>query len=326
VQTKQQVPVSQTSKKGQKGKGKRTVPEPEIIWDQYVSAEEDEPRGKGGRKRDPDIYRLALPCYHKDDISRKHKLARCLGMQFGCDVTMVWPRQKIRWQKHFADCKYIPSLEQQEANSKMAESAPSVQLAHLGSGNAPVSKKVRIDSTIRHPEATAGVPTMSDEEPGPTTKLKPSLQPSVLGLAKKAKRDQVTLQLDLDVLRWICVSGTPPYRVDLPEWKTMWLHANPNYTPASSSRLVDYHLPRECAHIRMVQIEELKKCTNLSLTFDGNTTRLPQSIYTIHVITADRHVYLFEGHGASDQSHTADHLWREVKAVSLSLGVSWFGY
>ena len=121
------------------------------------------------------------------------------------------------------------------------------------------------------------------------------------------------------MLTWICVSGTPPYRVDLPQWKTLWLHANPLYTPASSSKLVDYHLPQEAAKIHAIQISELQQEDNLSLTFDGNTTRLPQSVYTIHVITPKRREYLFEGNEASDTSHTADHLWGVVKGVRILL-------
>jgi hypothetical protein len=74
-------------------------------------------------------------------------------------------------------------------------------------------------------------------------KPEPVKQPSVYGLTRKAKIDQITLQLDLDILRWICISGTPPYQIDLPQWKTIWEHANPVYTPASSSKLIGYHLP-----------------------------------------------------------------------------------
>jgi hypothetical protein len=47
-------------------------------------------------------------------------------------------------------------------------------------------------------------------------------------------------------------------------------------------------------------------------------TQLPQSIYTIHVITSDRHVYFFDGNEASDQSHTGEHLWKCMKDVSCA--------
>jgi hypothetical protein len=96
----------------------------------------------------------------------------------------------------------------------------------------------------------------------------------------------------------------------------MWAHAVPSYTPASSSKLEEYHIPSEAALVRSKQLEHLCTCVNLSITFDGQTTRRPESVYTIHIITSNRLVFLFDGNEASDESHTANHLFSVLDNVS----------
>jgi hypothetical protein len=124
-------------------------------------------------------------------------------------------------------------------------------------------------------------------------KFKADSQPSIVALSRKAKAEQITLQLDLDVLTFIVISWVPPSIIDLPAWKNMWLHAVPHYTPTSATRLVDYLLPRECSHVWTIQLSQLRKLDNLTLTFDGNSTRTQDSIYIVHITTPDHVTYLF---------------------------------
>ncbi|KII84265.1 hypothetical protein PLICRDRAFT_358654 [Plicaturopsis crispa FD-325 SS-3] len=152
-------------------------------------------------------------------------------------------------------------------------------------------------------------------------KFSPSAsQPSVLALSRKAKAQELALQLDVDILKFVCVSGMPPKRVDLQEWKTIFLHAAPTYTPVSSTTMEDTQLPRECARVKTLQLRRLQKCENLSLTFDGITTRAQESIYTWHVTTEERETHLFEGNVASGDSHTAEHLWAVGKELMDEIG------
>jgi hypothetical protein len=65
-------------------------------------------------------------------------------------------------------------------------------------------------------------------------------------------------------------------------------------------------------------INELKQHYNLSLGFDGGTTKGKQSIYTVHVTTADREVYLIKGDEASGFSHTGAHICKLILGVSSS--------
>ena len=144
------------------------------------------------------------------------------------------------------------------------------------------------------------------------------MQPSVQHISKKARMNQLANQLDADIVKLFCVGGIPPSKADLPQWKTMWRHAAPMYEPASASKLEEYLIPTEAAFVRTKQLEHLQTCNNLSMTFDGETTRLPESVYTVHVITPDRRVFLFEGNEASDESHTAEHIFKVLDDVSIS--------
>ena len=78
------------------------------------------------------------------------------------------------------------------------------------------------------------------------------------------------------------------------------LAASSNYKSLSSRTFVDSLIPQEVAFIKPQQVELLKTCNNLTISFDGQTTASLQSIYTIHVITLDRRVFLMKGNEASD--------------------------
>lgn len=275
---------------------------------------------------DPRLKKISLPCYRKDDVERKHKLARCLRMKKGCSQMYAWPRQKAQILAHAADCLYLAEVENmadviEGINLSMGTEAPSVKLANMKRKyreppDAAAPKKPRIDQGVGIGSTVADGPSLnlskSSVDHPQKFKADSDLQPSVVTLSRKAKAEQITLQLDLDVLTIIVISGVPPSIIDLPAWKNMWLHAVPNYTPTSATRLVDYLLPRECSRVRTIQQSQLRKLDNLTLTFDGNSTRKQDSIYTIHIITPDRVAYLFEGNSQSNKSHDADHLWSVV--------------
>jgi hypothetical protein len=142
-------------------------------------------------------------------------------------------------------------------------------------------------------------------------------QPSIYGKVKEQGRKKLKEQLDYDTMCLVCVGGIPPTTVDLPEWKKLWRDGNSDYEPASSTTLVDTYIPQEACRIESHTLEYLQTCDNLTITFDGGTTRLPQSVYTIHIITPDRQVFLIEGNEASAESHTGHSLYLVLKRVSL---------
>lgn len=234
----------------------------------YEDLPEPLPRGPGGRPSDPRLKVLAIRCCKKDD-PKKDNVFRCAGTTEGC--TTAWKcknRIKQRILVHASTCEHLPRELRQKLDGSLASKAPSAKVeSHQVLDVAPT------------------VPTaQSSSSKTPSQKSIPC-QPSVIQMSRKARIQQLSTQLDADIVQLFCVGGLPPSKVDLPEWKTMWKHAVPDYVPASASTLEEYHIASEASFVRTKQLEHLRICNNLSITFDGQTIRLPQSVYTIHIIT-----------------------------------------
>lgn len=74
------------------------------------------------------------------------------------------------------------------------------------------------------------------------------------------------------------------------------------------SLIADKHIPGEAARVRKLSIEFLKTRFNLTISYDGGTTKRPQSAYTVHFTTPDGRSFLIEGEESSDSSHTGEHI------------------
>ncbi|KAG2070290.1 hypothetical protein BDR04DRAFT_1118473 [Suillus decipiens] len=68
-----------------------------------------------------------------------------------------------------------------------------------------------------------------------------------------------------------------------------------------------------------MQIKALRMINNLTLTFNGNTTQKPQSVYTVHATAPSCETYFLDAHEASDEQHTTqwvtDKLLKTVHSV-----------
>jgi hypothetical protein len=62
-------------------------------------------------------------------------------------------------------------------------------------------------------------------------------------------------------------------------------------------------------------MDVLQKEQNLTLTFDGNSTRKPQSVYTVHITTKNRDSYFVDGYEGSDERHMA--AWIKDKVLKV---------
>jgi len=137
-------------------------------------------------------------------------------------------------------------------------------------------------------------------------------------VGKKVKDEQRQLyqaKVDHNIMRLICVRGLVPNVIDSPEWKELMCLLNGTYHPTSATTFADKHIPREAVHVREKQIEALRKANNLTLTFDGNTTRKPESLYTAHATTPSRETYFLGGHEGSDEHHTKE--WVKDKLLKV---------
>lgn len=166
-----------------------------------------------------------------------------------------------------------------------------------------------------------------DELSSPNTPCSSSTQlsqSSIREVTIAAGRKALNQKLNHHVLKLICIRGVVPSLIDSPEWKDFTADANPKYHPASSTTFMTSYIPAEASHIRKIQYTRLQQETNLSITYDGGTTRKPQSVYTVHITTIERKVYFIEGHEASRENHTAEHIKEFIYAVSMRCCTSCF--
>ncbi|KAF8484534.1 ribonuclease H-like domain-containing protein [Russula ochroleuca] len=67
-------------------------------------------------------------------------------------------------------------------------------------------------------------------------------------------------------------------------------------------------------------MDVLQKEQNLTLTFDGNSTRKPQSVYTVHITTKNRDSYFVDGYEGSDERHMAAWIKDKVLKTVREIG------
>ena len=288
--------------------------DPTSVLDVFIDADPKEAKGPGGAKTDPLLELVSTMAYMKSDPGKL--IVRCAGAAYGCTHTWVAPRWKTRVYKHAAGCNRLdridPTLRDKVRTAMAKESlGDRVESNPLSASEdrQPTAKRVkRMASSLSLESAT---PFTELSTPAPSVQ-----QTSIFPVQRKARIAALKDQLDLDVLKLVCVGGLPPSKVDSKEWKTMWKHGNPDYEPASAAVLTESQIPNEAARIETLQLEHLRTCENLTLTFDGNTTKLPQSVYTAHVITPDRRVFLVEGDESSTESHTGEKIHEVLKQVS----------
>lgn len=122
---------------------------------------------------------------------------------------------------------------------------------------------------------------------------------------KKARK----LQVNQAVLDLICGAGVPPTIVDTKEWRRLIDVLDSTADVYSSSSFSDTYIPAEAHRITEDVIQKLSKMKNLTISYDGGTTKAVESIYTIHVTApGSRQAYLIEGSEKSGVSHTGAHI------------------
>jgi hypothetical protein len=306
-------PARKPKKKSKKPNGVVAY-DPTSVLDMFIDADPKEAKGPGGAKTDPLLDLVSSMAYLKSDPDKL--IVRCAGAAYGCTHTWVAPRWKTRVYKHASGCSKLDDIDptlRDRVRTAMAKESLGDRVASnplLDSEDGQPAAK-RIKETSSSLSMASATPPMASSMPTQSVQ-----QTSIFPIQRKARIAALKDQLDLDVLKLICVGGIPPSKVDSKEWKTMWKHGNPDYEPASAAVLTESQIPNEAARIETLQLEHLRTCENLTLTFDGNTTKLPQSVYTVHVITPDRRVFLVEGDESSTESHTGEKIYEVLKRVS----------
>ena len=197
---------------------------------------------------------------------------------------------------HTMECRYLSTELKDLANdTAVTQNAPGIKVnpkniqADTVGQEAPYKKAKTIQNTLTDAIVTAGKIKYEDE-------------------------------VNLRIVEFIAVNGIPAITLDSPQWKKfVEAVSKSKYNPPSSSTLTEKLIPGQAALVRRYQIQFLQTCANLTLTFDGGSTRKPSSVYTIHVTTAERETFFMEGCDATEERHTAEYIEGLVIKVSESI-------
>jgi hypothetical protein len=283
--------------------------------EQYVGVLEDidlpKRKTKVGRPVSSILDKVSQLC---QDVKTKVRRYRCLGNRDGKNCKRSWacPRNRLRVLKHACHCSFLSAKLKAEANDLRSEESPGAILDKLESdAQARMGFNAQETDTqdVKRIRLESGADKNSNARP-----------PALEVLVGETGRKLLQAQLDLAVVNLICAACLPPTLVDYSEWKNIFTIANKRYHTMSSTTLVDDHIPGQAARVRKLSIEYLKTQYDLTVSYDGATTKRPQSVYTVSFTTADGRSFLIEGNEASDESHTGEHIARILLAAMDLVG------
>jgi len=241
----------------------------------------DSSKNQTGRKVKPAIGRLSIACKHS---KTGKQYWRCIAPE--CKYFKAGNRQLSRILSHAMECPHLlPELKDFandtaiSQNSLGAKVNPRQIQTDIENQGAPPHKKVKtIQGTLTDVAITTGKTKYQDE-------------------------------VNLTIVELFAVSGIPASVLDSLQWKKfVEVATRSKCNPPSSTMLVEKLIPAEAALVRKYQADFLRTCVNLTLTFDGGSTRRPSSVYTIHIGTAERETFFMEGCDATNERHTAEYI------------------
>lgn len=305
------VPIVSKRKKADEDtdqQSKKLVLTTDNVIDRYITVDRSSlgPR-RGGPKPDPLVDKVAVLCIRKADPA-KILFRRCAGADNGCE--QLWKdsaNHKTRYFAHASCCRFLPADLRQQVNASQGKQS-------LGK-----AVSVEIESTAD----TESISSRSISQQSTSSALFDShsrnskVSGSIADWTTSAGRLDHNKKINYAILKLICGRGLPPSIVDSQEWKDLMHVAAPKYQYSGSKTFIDNLIPREHAFIKDEQLKHLKSCNNLTISFDGQTTSSVQSVYTVHIITPERRIFLFEGNKCSKESHTGKFIFDLLDSVSV---------
>jgi hypothetical protein len=134
--------------------------------------------------------------------------------------------------------------------------------------------------------------------------------------ARQLKTDKVNHAL----LKVLCDRMIPPSIVDSSKWREFVHSLDENINTASGTTISVNFVTTEAAFVRSESIKKLSQLNNLTLSFDGGTTRGGESVYTVHVTDpSTREAHLVECSEETGVSHTAEHIRGVLDKVCMRI-------
>ncbi|KAF8326496.1 ribonuclease H-like domain-containing protein [Amanita rubescens] len=245
-------------------------------------------RGKPG---DLILEKLTIKYVHKKTGKPYYS---CIAINDGCYFIRSGNAQKDRVFPHAAHCNHVSDELRHLVDATAAQSSLG---AKIGSG----SQAVAVAPSDLEPkdDIVAHCQNKTSKSQKPATKFEIDVT--------RIGAEQLPECVNHAIVKLLCVCGVPPTIVDSDEWKTLMHTLNPRYCLTPSTQFVEKFIPREAAHVHELTAERLQEQDNLTLTFDGNSTRNADSIYLVHyTMPDDRKSYLVHGYKGSDERHTRE--------------------
>ena len=282
-----------------------------IVYDPADLIDDPNPCKKtthGGRPANPLLDKILQRC-HRTSHPEKN-LYRCTGER--CGTTFV-NRNLKRAVRHAVGCFRLPKTICQLVKQHAAARAPSKLLEN------ELAKEHTVDG-------------LGVEESGIATKKRkivvdeavPTQNTRLYDMAKKEGKQIRHRKLDLAVVKLFCVAGLATDISDLNEWKDVLYIADPSYHPPTRARLEEELIIGEAEEIQEKQLAYLRTQENLTVSCDRGTTRNQDAFWTTHISSMERKVYMMEMREATDKSHTAMWIKRNVLEVCLTMNGTFF--
>ncbi|OSX62531.1 hypothetical protein POSPLADRAFT_1140739 [Postia placenta MAD-698-R-SB12] len=138
-------------------------------------------------------------------------------------------------------------------------------------------------------------------------------------------RKNLKLRGDRALAVLIACAGISPNIVDSQQFKDfVTIIGRGVYGSPSSTTLRNHLIPKEATYIHIQTIELLKTQQDLTLSFDRGKTRKPKGVYTIHISTPERRVFLMDLNDTSRVSHTANYIVEILQEIIAGVGAERF--
>jgi hypothetical protein len=245
------------------------------------------PTTKGGAKRDGVMDQLTVKCYISSDPSQA-PIHRCVA---NCGFYLT-TRTKSRWLKHATlGCNkivtYNPDLKAL-ATTEAMKSSPSERLAAVQEAESDTH-----DTKRR--KTNGGIESFVEDG-------------QKLGLKRRKA------QLDFDTTILWATQSLPPTLLDKTAWKNVITTSSGGKLMTPTREQMMYELiPAEALTVQAKQNSILSKSTNLTLSYDGGTSRGREAFFLYHVSITGGETYMVYGREATEESHTGE--WIKDNAV-----------
>jgi hypothetical protein len=294
--------------------------------DAYETDEESDDGRRGGRKLFPLLLRITKPCHDVRDRSKK--LVRCVASK-GCRSTWGWPRDKTRILKHAAECGYLAQMEGgalvRAAIEELGRKQPGLVdqlckkmgVAGHKRPNEDFSGTARDAPPLKRSKTEPIIPKTTE-----TDKDAPSIHPGNQSILKYRTEGKKVLEEKANkaLIEFIICCGVPPRILSAKEFKHFVNVLNGNYILPSRTQFEDSLVPSYAAAVKIVQMEYLKTCRDLMLTFDGGKLG-KKKFFSVHATTVHRQSFCLELDDVSRLSQTGEYIFEVLKKVCFSQSV-----